>query len=61
MAKSGSRTNKKETFASIEKILTEVFDEVLSFSSDHQLSLRKSALALATIRLVRTMEARGWI
>lgn len=61
MSKSGSKTNKKETFASIEKILTEVLDEVLNFSSDHQLPLRKSALALATIRLIRTMEARGWI
>jgi glutamate dehydrogenase (NAD(P)+) len=61
MAKSGSRTNKEETYSTIRKALLEAFEETLDYSSDHGVSLRKSALALAAERLVDTMEDRGWI
>lgn len=61
MAKSGSRTKKEETYATIEKTLLEAFQEVLRYSSDHEISLRKAALAIAAARLLDTMEGRGWI
>ncbi len=61
MAKSGSRTNREETYSTIRKALLEAFRETLNYSSDHEVSLRKSALALAAERLVGTMEDRGWV
>jgi glutamate dehydrogenase/leucine dehydrogenase len=61
MAKSGSRTNKEETYATIRKALLDVFKETLAYSSEHGISLRKAALALAAGRLVSTMEDRGWV
>jgi len=61
MAKSGSRTNKEETYSTIKRALLEAFRETLDYSSDHMVSLRKSALALAAERLVGTMEDRGWV
>jgi len=61
MAKSGSRTSKEETYATIRKALLNAFNEVLDYSSKHEISLRKAALALAATRLVGTMEDRGWI
>ena len=61
MAKSGSRTSKEETYATIRKALMDAFKEVLDYSSKHEVSLRKAALALAAGRLVDTMEDRGWI
>jgi len=61
MAKSGSRTSKEETYATIRKALMDAFKEVLDYSSKHEVSFRKAALALAAGRLVGTMEDRGWI
>jgi glutamate dehydrogenase/leucine dehydrogenase len=61
MAKSGSRTNKEETYSTVRKVLLEAFKETLDYSSAHEVSLRKSALALAAERLVETMEDRGWV
>lgn len=61
MAKSGSRTNKEETYSTIRKALLDAFKETLDYSSEHGVSLRKSALALAAERLVGTMEDRGWV
>ena len=61
MAKSGSKTDRKETYATIEKTLTQTFEEVINCSLEENISLRKAALVLATARLVQTMSARGWI
>jgi len=61
LAKSGSRTNKEETYSTIRKALLEAFKETLDYSSEHGVSLRKSALALAAERLIGTMEDRGWV
>jgi len=61
MAKSGSRTNKEETYSTIRKALLEAFRETLDCSSERGISLRKSALALAAERLIGTMEDRGWV
>ncbi len=60
-AKSGSKTKKEETFNTVRETLLEVFDEVLDFSQKKKASLRKSALAVATLRLIDTMSSRGWL
>ncbi|MEW6592259.1 MAG: Glu/Leu/Phe/Val dehydrogenase [Candidatus Hadarchaeota archaeon] len=59
--KSGSKTKKEETYATIKETLLEVFDEVLDTSSKENISLRKAALLTATNRLVDTMRGRGWL
>jgi len=59
--KSGSRTKREETYATIKETLLDVFEEVLDYSSKKEISLRKAALALAATRLIDTMEGRGWI
>ncbi len=59
--KSGSKTKREETHATIRETLLEVFREVLDYSSEKKISLRKAALALAATRLLDTMEGRGWI
>jgi len=61
LAKSGSRTNKEETYSTIRKALLEAFKETLDYSSERGVSLRKSALVLAAERLIGTMEDRGWV
>lgn len=61
MGKAGSRTKREETYATIKETLLDVFEEVLDYSSKKEISLRKAALALATTRLLDTMEGRGWI
>ncbi|MEM4201628.1 MAG: Glu/Leu/Phe/Val dehydrogenase [Candidatus Hadarchaeum sp.] len=59
--KSGAKTKKEETFAAIKETLMEAFEETLQFSASKDVSLRKSALALAASRIVDTMYARGWL
>ena len=59
--KSGSKTKREETYATIKETLLDVFGEVLNYSSKGETSLRKAALALAATRLLDTMEGRGWI
>lgn len=59
--KSGTRTKREETYASIKETLLDVFEEVLGYSSKEKISLRKAALALAATRLLDTMEGRGWV
>lgn len=61
MAKSGSRTRQEETYSTIKKALVTAFNEAVEYSSANEVSLRKSALALAASRLVSTMEDRGWV
>ena len=60
-AKSGTRTKREETLATVKEILLEEFDEVLKFSHAYQVSMREAALALAASRLVETMRDRGWV
>jgi len=59
--KSGSKTKREETFATIKETLLEVFEEVLDFSTNKKVPLRKAALAIAASRVIDTMEGRGWI
>ncbi len=59
--KSGSKTKKEDTFATIKDTLLEAFDETVAYSAKKNVVLRKAALALAVSRVVETMEARGWV
>jgi len=59
--KSGSRTKREETYATISSTLFEEFDQVLECSVKEKISLRKAALVTATTRLVDTMAGRGWL
>ena len=59
--KSGSKTKREETYATIKETILEAFEEVLNYSSKEEISLRKAALALAATRLLDTMKGRGWI
>jgi glutamate dehydrogenase/leucine dehydrogenase len=59
--KSGSRTKREETYATIRSTLSEEFDQVLECSMKEKISLRKAALVTATTRLVDTMSGRGWL
>lgn len=59
--KSGTRTKREETYATIKETLLDVFGEVLVYASKEKISLRKAALALAATRLLDTMEGRGWV
>ena len=59
--KSGTRTKREETYATIKETLLDVFGEVLDYSTKEKISLRKAALALAAARLLDTMEGRGWV
>jgi len=61
LAKSGSRTNKEETYSTIKKALLTAFGEIMDYSFEHDVSLRRAALALAASRLISTMEDRGWV
>jgi len=61
IGKSGSKTRREETFATIKETLLSAFDETLSFSTKKKIIFRKAALALAVSRVVETMDARGWL
>jgi len=60
-AKSGTRTKREETFKTINETLSEVFEEVYDFTTSKSVSMREAALAVATLRLVETMQSRGWL
>lgn len=59
--KSGSKTKKEETYATIEDNLLEAFDQVLDIESQKEVPLRQAAMIVATTNLADTMEGRGWI
>lgn len=58
--KSGTKTKREETYTTIKETLLDVFAETLDYSSKETISLRKAAMSLAAIRLLDTMEGRGW-
>ncbi len=60
-SKAGTRTKRVETFATIKETLLEAFEEVMNFSSDRNVSLRKASLAIAACRVMETIEGRGWL
>ncbi len=59
--KSGSLSEKKETYSTIDKLMSKTFNNVLKFANLSKLNYRDAALALAVQRVVRAMEDRGLI
>ncbi len=57
----GAKDTKEKTFATVEKILSDAWKEVLDCSSENEIPLRKAAYTVAATRLVETMEDRGWV
>lgn len=60
-AKSGSLTEKSETYAAIDKQLSRAFDDVASFAEQKRVSHRLAAQVLAVHEVVESMRDRGWI
>ncbi|NIA07678.1 MAG: hypothetical protein GWP14_08630 [Actinobacteria bacterium] len=60
-AKSGSLTDVKETYATIDQLICRTFESVRRVSSQHGVSLRLASSILAVDEVVGAMEARGWI
>ncbi|MBP6965677.1 MAG: Glu/Leu/Phe/Val dehydrogenase [Armatimonadetes bacterium] len=60
-AKSGSLTDKEETYAVIDKQISRAFDEVSALVEDRGVSHRLAAQILAVDEVVQSMDDRGWI
>lgn len=60
-AKSGSLTDKRETYEAIERQIMRAYDEVVEFAQAEQISHRLAAGALAVNEVVESMRDRGWI
>ena len=59
-AKSGSLTDVKETYATIDELISRTFQSVCRVSQQHQVSLRLASHILAVDEVVQAMQARGW-
>lgn len=60
-AKSGSLTDKLETYAAIDKQMQPAFSEVLTVSKDYNISQRLAAQILAVDEVVKSMVDRCWL
>lgn len=60
-AKSGSLTDKSETYEAIERQLSMAFSDVVEMAEREQISHRLAAQALAVQEVVESMRDRGWI
>ena len=60
-AKSGSLTDVKETYATIDQLICKTFDSVRRVSAQHDVPLRLASSILAVDEVVGAMDARGWI
>lgn len=60
-AKSGSLTDKSETYAAIEKQLLPAYADVVALSAQKGISHRLAAQILAVQEVVESMRDRGWI
>jgi len=60
-AKSGSLTKTEETYAVIDRLISESFDNVVKKAKEKDVTYRDMALALSVEKVIRSMEARGWI
>ncbi len=59
--KSGSLTEKEETYSTIDKLITDTFNYIVEFSKEKRLNYRDGALAIAVKKIIEAMEDRGWI
>jgi glutamate dehydrogenase (NAD(P)+) len=60
-AKSGSITDKREVFESIDKVIDAAFTEVESVAKEKKISHRRAAECVAVNEVVGAMQDRGWI
>ena len=60
-AKSGSITDRREVFESIDKVIETAFAEVESIAKDRKISYRRAAECVAVGEVVGAMQDRGWI
>ena len=60
-AKSGSLTDVKETYATIDQLICRTFESVRRVSSQHNVPLRLASNILAVDEVIGAMGARGWI
>lgn len=60
-AKSGSLTDKSETYAAIEKQLLPAYNDVVALAAQKGISHRLAAQILAVNEVVESMRDRGWI
>jgi len=60
-AKSGSLTDIRETYATIEELICRTFQSVHRVAKQHDVPLRMAAHILAVDEVVQAMRARGWI
>jgi len=60
-AKSGSLTNRTETFDMVDHLVLAAFDRVTEFAESKKITPRIAARALSVEEVVHTMADRGWI
>ena len=60
-AKSGSLTDIRETYATIDELICRTFQSVHRVAQQHDVPLRMAAHILAVDEVVQAMQARGWI
>ena len=59
--KSGSLTEKEETYSTIDKLINDTFYNVVDFAKGKGLNYRDASLAVAVQKVIAAMEDRGWI
>ncbi len=60
-AKSGSVTDKKDTYGAIERTMRRAFDQVIEASDEFGIPLRTAAHAVSVREVVEAMKDRGWV
>jgi glutamate dehydrogenase/leucine dehydrogenase len=60
-AKSGSLTDVRETYATIDELIIRTFQSVCRVAQQQEVSLRMASYILAVDEVVQAMRARGWI
>ena len=60
-AKSGSLTDVKETYSTIDELICRTFESVRGIAEKDSVSLRMASHILAVDEVVEAMKARGWI
>jgi len=60
-AKSGSLTDRRETYNAIDKQITHAYEGVAEMAKSKDISLRLAAEVLAVDEVVQSMKDRGWI
>ncbi len=59
--KSGSLTDKEETYSTIDKLISNTFLSIAKYAKEKELSYREASFAIAVQKVVKAMEDRGLI